>query len=72
MRCKITWVNPGVFSLQEVNSKIVNFLSDMAFDDPWSIFFMNVLSPLRYVKVIMLICLLVVSGLHSPDEYSLV
>nr|XP_028563714.1 inositol polyphosphate 5-phosphatase K isoform X2 [Podarcis muralis] len=40
-----------VIGLQEVNSKIVNFLSDMAFDDPWSIFFMNVLSPLRYVKV---------------------
>uniref|UniRef100_A0A8D2KSD5 Inositol polyphosphate-5-phosphatase K n=1 Tax=Varanus komodoensis TaxID=61221 RepID=A0A8D2KSD5_VARKO len=43
--------NSAVFSLQEVNSKIVNFLSDMAFDDPWSSFFMAVLSPLGYVKV---------------------
>ncbi|XP_020659193.2 inositol polyphosphate 5-phosphatase K isoform X2 [Pogona vitticeps] len=40
-----------VIGLQEVNSKIVNFLSDMAFDDPWSLFFMSVLSPLSYVKV---------------------
>ncbi|XP_063002497.1 inositol polyphosphate 5-phosphatase K isoform X2 [Elgaria multicarinata webbii] len=40
-----------VIGLQEVNSKIVNFLADMAFDDPWSIFFMTVLSPLGYVKV---------------------
>ncbi|XP_066491252.1 inositol polyphosphate 5-phosphatase K isoform X1 [Tiliqua scincoides] len=40
-----------VIGLQEVNSKIMNFLSDMAFDDPWSIFFMTVLSPLGYVKV---------------------
>ncbi|XP_044286498.1 inositol polyphosphate 5-phosphatase K isoform X2 [Varanus komodoensis] len=40
-----------VIGLQEVNSKIVNFLSDMAFDDPWSSFFMAVLSPLGYVKV---------------------
>ncbi|XP_053131241.1 inositol polyphosphate 5-phosphatase K isoform X2 [Hemicordylus capensis] len=40
-----------VIGLQEVNSKVVNFLSDLAFDDPWSIFFMAVLSPLGYVKV---------------------
>lgn len=43
--------NLGVLSLQEVNSKIINFLSDLAFDDPWSIFFMTVLSPLGYIKV---------------------
>ncbi|XP_048374631.1 inositol polyphosphate 5-phosphatase K isoform X2 [Sphaerodactylus townsendi] len=40
-----------VVGLQEVNSKIVNFLSDMAFDDPWSIFFERILSPLSYIKV---------------------
>lgn len=40
-----------VIGLQEVNSKIVSFLSDLAFDDPWSIFFMTVLSPLGYIKV---------------------
>lgn len=44
--------NLDVFSLQEVNSRITNFLSDLAFDDPWSIFFMTVLSPLGYIKVI--------------------
>lgn len=44
--------NLDVFSLQEVNSRITNFLSDLAFDDPWSIFFMAVLSPLGYIKVI--------------------
>ncbi|XP_061461439.1 inositol polyphosphate 5-phosphatase K isoform X2 [Rhineura floridana] len=40
-----------IIGLQEVNSRIVNFLSDLAFDDPWSIFFMTVLSPLGYIKV---------------------
>ncbi|KAM4699625.1 inositol polyphosphate 5-phosphatase K isoform 2-T2 [Discoglossus pictus] len=40
-----------VIGLQEVNSKILNFLSDLAFDDPWSLFFMDVLSPLGYVKI---------------------
>ncbi|XP_042298666.1 inositol polyphosphate 5-phosphatase K isoform X4 [Sceloporus undulatus] len=40
-----------VIGLQEVNSRIVSFLSDMAFDDPWSHFFMAVLSPLGFVKV---------------------
>ncbi|XP_039245191.1 inositol polyphosphate 5-phosphatase K isoform X3 [Pipra filicauda] len=40
-----------VIGLQEVNSKITNFLSDLAFDDPWSIFFMAVLSPLGYIKL---------------------
>ncbi|XP_077044705.1 inositol polyphosphate 5-phosphatase K isoform X1 [Agelaius phoeniceus] len=40
-----------VIGLQEVNSKITNFLSDLAFDDPWSIFFMTVLSPLGYIKL---------------------
>ncbi|OXB70909.1 UNVERIFIED_CONTAM: hypothetical protein H355_008215 [Colinus virginianus] len=42
--------NVDAFSLQEVNSRITNFLSDLAFDDPWSIFFMTVLSPLGYIK----------------------
>ncbi|XP_074830326.1 inositol polyphosphate 5-phosphatase K isoform X2 [Natator depressus] len=40
-----------VIGLQEVNSKILNFLSDLAFDDPWSIFFMTVFSPLGYIKL---------------------
>ncbi|XP_015735942.1 inositol polyphosphate 5-phosphatase K isoform X2 [Coturnix japonica] len=40
-----------VIGLQEVNSRITNFLSDLAFDDPWSIFFMSVLSPLGYIKL---------------------
>ncbi|XP_057893742.1 inositol polyphosphate 5-phosphatase K isoform X1 [Melospiza georgiana] len=40
-----------VIGLQEVNSRITKFLSDLAFDDPWSIFFMTVLSPLGYVKL---------------------
>uniref|UniRef100_A0A8C8RGJ0 Inositol polyphosphate-5-phosphatase K n=1 Tax=Pelusios castaneus TaxID=367368 RepID=A0A8C8RGJ0_9SAUR len=40
-----------VIGLQEVNSKIVNFLSDLAFDDPWSTFLMTVLSPLGYIKL---------------------
>lgn len=47
--------NLDVFSLQEVNSRITNFLSDLVFDDPWSIFFMTVLSPLGYIKVIVYI-----------------
>ncbi|XP_074869480.1 inositol polyphosphate 5-phosphatase K isoform X2 [Carettochelys insculpta] len=40
-----------VVGLQEVNSKIINFLSDLAFDDPWTVFFMTVLSPLGYIKL---------------------
>ncbi|XP_075710294.1 inositol polyphosphate 5-phosphatase K isoform X1 [Rhinoderma darwinii] len=40
-----------VIGLQEVNAKIVNFLSDLAFDDPWSLFLMDVLAPLGYVKL---------------------
>ncbi|CAJ0941870.1 unnamed protein product [Ranitomeya imitator] len=42
-----------VIGLQEVNSRIVNFLSDLAFDDPWSVFLMDVLAPLGYVKVLL-------------------
>ncbi|MEE6469239.1 hypothetical protein FKM82_008548 [Ascaphus truei] len=40
-----------VIGLQEVNAKIVNFLSDLAFDDPWSLFLMDILAPLGYVKL---------------------
>ncbi|XP_056414650.1 inositol polyphosphate 5-phosphatase K isoform X2 [Hyla sarda] len=40
-----------VIGLQEVNSKIVNFLSDLAFDDPWSLFLMDILAPRGYVKL---------------------
>ncbi|XP_058416121.1 inositol polyphosphate 5-phosphatase K isoform X2 [Diceros bicornis minor] len=38
-------------SLQEMNSGIMSLLSDTAFEDPWSSFFMDVLSPLSFVKV---------------------
>ncbi|KFU86367.1 Inositol polyphosphate 5-phosphatase K, partial [Chaetura pelagica] len=44
-------VDMYVIGLQEVNSRITNFLSDLAFDDPWSIFFMSVLSPLGFMKL---------------------
>ncbi|XP_051786198.1 inositol polyphosphate 5-phosphatase K-like isoform X1 [Erpetoichthys calabaricus] len=40
-----------IIGLQEVNSKILNFVNDMAFEDPWSIFIMDTLSPFGYVKL---------------------
>nr|XP_020136431.1 inositol polyphosphate 5-phosphatase K isoform X2 [Microcebus murinus] len=40
-----------IIGLQEMNSGIINRLSDAAFEDPWSSFFMDVLSPLNLVKV---------------------
>ncbi|KAM5273482.1 inositol polyphosphate 5-phosphatase K [Ctenodactylus gundi] len=40
-----------VIGLQEVNSGIISLLSDTAFDDPWSSFFMDVLSPLNFIKI---------------------
>ncbi|XP_057572452.1 inositol polyphosphate 5-phosphatase K isoform X2 [Hippopotamus amphibius kiboko] len=40
-----------VIGLQEMNCGIVSLLSDTAFEDPWSSFFMDVLSPLSFVKV---------------------
>ncbi|NXA35321.1 INP5K phosphatase, partial [Eudromia elegans] len=60
-----------VIGLQEVNSKITNFLSDLAFDDPWSIFFMNVLSSLGYIKLSSvrmqgLLLLIFVKHVHLP------
>ncbi|XP_063258645.1 inositol polyphosphate 5-phosphatase K isoform X1 [Prinia subflava] len=60
-----------VIGLQEVNSKITNFLSDLAFDDPWSIFFMTVLSPLGYMKLSSvrmqgLLLLIFVKHVHLP------
>ncbi|NXT21483.1 INP5K phosphatase, partial [Syrrhaptes paradoxus] len=60
-----------VIGLQEVNSRITNFLSDMAFDDPWSIFFMTVLSPLGYIKLSSvrmqgLLLLIFVKHIHLP------
>ncbi|XP_027717656.1 inositol polyphosphate 5-phosphatase K isoform X2 [Vombatus ursinus] len=39
-----------VIGLQEVKSGIINYLSELAFEDPWSKLFMNVLSPLGYIK----------------------
>ncbi|XP_021562302.1 inositol polyphosphate 5-phosphatase K isoform X2 [Carlito syrichta] len=40
-----------VIGLQEMNSGIISLLSDAAFKDPWSSFFMDVLSPLNFIKV---------------------
>ncbi|XP_018101770.1 inositol polyphosphate 5-phosphatase K isoform X2 [Xenopus laevis] len=40
-----------IIGLQEVNSKVLNFLSDLAFDDPWSIYLMDILAPHGYVKL---------------------
>ncbi|XP_053313097.1 inositol polyphosphate 5-phosphatase K isoform X2 [Spea bombifrons] len=40
-----------IVGLQELNAKVVNFLSDLAFDDPWSLFLMDILAPLGYVKL---------------------
>ncbi|XP_064323839.1 inositol polyphosphate 5-phosphatase K isoform X2 [Phalacrocorax carbo] len=60
-----------VIGLQEVNSRITNFLSDLAFDDPWSIFLMTVLSPLGYIKLSSvrmqgLLLLIFVKHVHLP------
>ncbi|XP_069729818.1 inositol polyphosphate 5-phosphatase K isoform X2 [Phaenicophaeus curvirostris] len=60
-----------IIGLQEVNSSITNFLSDLAFDDPWSIFFMSVLSPLGYMKLSSirlqgLLLLIFVKHVHLP------
>uniref|UniRef100_A0A6I8P111 Inositol polyphosphate-related phosphatase domain-containing protein n=1 Tax=Ornithorhynchus anatinus TaxID=9258 RepID=A0A6I8P111_ORNAN len=44
-------VDMYVIGLQEVNSRIMNFLTDLAFDDPWSSFLMDVLSPLGFIKI---------------------
>ncbi|XP_057237528.1 inositol polyphosphate 5-phosphatase K isoform X1 [Malurus melanocephalus] len=60
-----------IIGLQEVNSSITNFLSDLAFDDPWSIFFMTVLSPLGYIKLSSvrmqgLLLLIFVKQVHLP------
>lgn len=40
-----------VIGLQEMNCGIMSLLSDTAFEDPWSSFFMEVLSPLSFIKV---------------------
>ncbi|KAI5268629.1 inositol polyphosphate 5-phosphatase K isoform X4 [Manis pentadactyla] len=40
-----------VIGLQEMNCGIMSLLFDTAFEDPWSSFFMDVLSPLSFVKV---------------------
>nr|XP_033777811.1 inositol polyphosphate 5-phosphatase K [Geotrypetes seraphini] len=60
-----------VIGLQEVNCKMINLLSEFVFDDPWSLFFMDVLSPLGYVKVVSirmqgLMLLVFVKHLHIP------
>ncbi|XP_059525179.1 inositol polyphosphate 5-phosphatase K isoform X3 [Myotis daubentonii] len=39
-----------VIGLQEMSCGIMSLLSDTAFEDPWSSFFMDVLSPLSFVK----------------------
>ncbi|XP_008591110.1 PREDICTED: inositol polyphosphate 5-phosphatase K isoform X2 [Galeopterus variegatus] len=40
-----------VIGLQEMNAGIISRLADTAFEDPWSSFFMDVLSPLSFIKV---------------------
>ncbi|XP_024420524.2 inositol polyphosphate 5-phosphatase K isoform X1 [Desmodus rotundus] len=40
-----------VIGLQEMDCGIMSLLADTAFEDPWSSFFMDVLSPLSFVKV---------------------
>ncbi|XP_055432944.1 inositol polyphosphate 5-phosphatase K isoform X2 [Bubalus kerabau] len=40
-----------VIGLQELNCGIMSLLSDTAFEDPWSSYFMDVLSPLSFVKI---------------------
>ncbi|XP_055223086.2 inositol polyphosphate 5-phosphatase K isoform X2 [Gorilla gorilla gorilla] len=39
-----------VIGLQELNSGIISLLSDAAFNDSWSSFLMDVLSPLSFIK----------------------
>ncbi|KAM9211018.1 inositol polyphosphate 5-phosphatase K isoform 1-T1 [Dugong dugon] len=40
-----------IIGLQEMNCGIRSLLYDTAFEDPWSSFFMDVLSPLSFIKV---------------------
>lgn len=40
-----------IIGLQEMNYGIISLLSDAAFEDPWSSFFMDMLSPLNFVKI---------------------
>ncbi|XP_052050748.1 inositol polyphosphate 5-phosphatase K [Apodemus sylvaticus] len=40
-----------IIGLQEMNYGIISLLSDAAFEDPWSSFFMDVLSPLHFVRI---------------------
>lgn len=40
-----------IIGLQEMNYGIISLLSDAAFEDPWSSFFMDMLSPLNLVKI---------------------
>ncbi|KAK7803820.1 hypothetical protein U0070_001782 [Myodes glareolus] len=42
-----------IIGLQEMNSGLISLLSDAAFEDPWSNIFMDVLSPLNFVKTLL-------------------
>ncbi|XP_063150681.1 inositol polyphosphate 5-phosphatase K isoform X2 [Candoia aspera] len=53
-----------VIGLQEVNSRILSFLSDLAFEDPWTVFLTTVLSPLGYIRGLLL--LLFAKQAHLP------
>ncbi|XP_032901754.1 inositol polyphosphate 5-phosphatase K [Amblyraja radiata] len=60
-----------IIGLQEVNSKVLSFLADMVFNDPWTLFFTNFLAPLGYVRVSSirmqgLLLLVYVKHLHLP------
>ncbi|XP_029468836.1 inositol polyphosphate 5-phosphatase K isoform X2 [Rhinatrema bivittatum] len=46
-----THLDMYVIGLQEVNCKITTLLSGLVFEDPWSLFFMDILAPLGYVKI---------------------
>lgn len=64
-------------SLQEMNCGIMSLLSDTAFEDPWSSFFMDVLSSLSFVKVtykfmgIWEMCLTSWEMCHNPQSFGL-
>ncbi|XP_074045276.1 inositol polyphosphate 5-phosphatase K isoform X2 [Macrotis lagotis] len=60
-----------IFGLQELKSGIINYLSELAFEDPWSKLIMDILSPLGYIKVTSirmqgLLLLVLVKRQHVP------
>lgn len=39
------------FSLQEVSSVPLRYMTQLVFNDPWSLLFMSTLGPQNYIKV---------------------